>query len=192
MKYLLGIGLIIFAFIILGGTFIPILQQEINYDLSKYQSSNEIKELKPLDTDFGILIPKIGANAHVVKGVDPYNPTIYQEALTKGVAHAKGSVLPGQIGNIFLFSHSSSDFLNATRYNSVFYLLSKLEKSDTIKLFYEGKEYNYLVATKQVTESDAIQFLTYEAKAETLTLMTCWPPGTTLQRLLVFAPRKAQ
>ncbi len=187
MKYLLGIGLIIFAFIILGGTFIPILQQEINYDLSKYQSSNEIKELKPLDTDFGILIPKIGANAHVVKGVDPYNPTIYQEALTKGVAHAKGSVLPGQIGNIFLFSHSSSDFLNATRYNSVFYLLSKLEKSDTIKLFYEGKEYNYLVATKQVTESDAIQFLTYEAKAETLTLMTCWPPGTSLKRLVIQA-----
>jgi len=189
VKYLLGIALIIFAFVVLGGTFLPVLQQEISYDLAKYQNPSDIKDLKPLDTDFGVIIPKIGANAHVIKNVDPYNSVIYQSALTGGVAHAKGSALPGQTGNIFLFSHSSADFLNATKYNSIFYLLSKMEKDDPIKLFYEDKEFSYLVQTKQIVASDAIQFLTYEAKAETLTLMTCWPPGTSLRRLIVQATR---
>ena len=64
-----------------------------------------------------------------------------------------------------------------------------MEKDDPIKLFYEDKEFSYLVQTKQIVASDAIQFLNYEAKAETLTLMTCWPPGTSLRRLIVQATR---
>ena len=189
MKYFLGIALIVFALVVLGGTFIPVLQQEINYKLGRYNSPQEIKQVIPVDTDFGIMVPKIGANSHVIKGVDPYNSDIYQIALTRGVAHAKGSALPGQKGNIFLFSHSSADFLNATKYNSIFYLLTKMEKDDDIRLFYEGKEFNYLVQTKQIVASDAIRFLMYEAEAETLTLMTCWPPGTSLKRLVIQASR---
>ncbi len=187
MKYLLGIGLILFAVLILGGTYIPLLQQEINYRLGKYSLTQDIKETKPLDTDFGIIIPKIGANSRVVKNVDPFNSQEYQVALTKGVAHARGSSLPGQPGNIFLFSHSSADFLNATKYNSIFYLLSKLEKDDIIKLYYAGKELDYLVQDKKIVEPGAIEYLKGDSKDETLTLMTCWPPGTAIKRLVILA-----
>lgn len=189
MKLILGIGLILFAVLILSGTFIPVLKQEIDYKLGKYSLNQDIKETKPIDTDFGILIPKIGANSRVIKNVDPFNSREYQMALTKGVAHAKGSSLPGQPGNIFLFSHSSTDFLNATRYNSIFYLLTKLEKDDSIKLYYDGKEYDYLVKVKKTVEPDAIQYLEGDSKDETLTLMTCWPPGTSIKRLIVVASR---
>lgn len=190
MKYYLGVALILFGIVILGGTFLPLIQQEINYRLAKNYPNQEIKEITPLDSDFGIVIPKIGANAHVIKNVNPYDARIYQVALSRGVAHAQGTALPGQKGNIFLFSHSSSDFLNAARYNSIFYLLTKLEKDDIIKIFYEGKEYDYLVKIKETVESSAIKYLTESSSAETLTLMTCWPPGTSIKRLIVQAVRQ--
>lgn len=189
MKYILGIVLILFAILVLGGTFIPVIQQEINYDIGKVSSPTEIKAVVPADTQFGIVIPKIGANAHIEKNIDPYKPEIYQQALTKGVAHARGSSLPGEKGNIFLFSHSSSDFLNATKYNSIFYLINKLEKNDQIKLFYENKEYLYVVQSKQIVEASDTSFLQMEDIGESLTLMTCWPPGTSLKRLIVQADR---
>lgn len=190
MKYFLGLALILFGLAILGGTFLPIFQQEINYRLAKYRNPEEINnQITPLDTDFGIVIPKINANAHVIKDVDPFNSKIYQSALSRGVAHAKGTSLPGVPGNIFLFSHSSADFLNATRYNSIFYLLTKLEKDDQIKLFYEGKEYDYLVKNRQTVDASAISYLTDDTKEETLTLMTCWPPGTSIKRLIIQATK---
>lgn len=190
MKYILGILLTLVAIFIVGGTFLPVIQQEINYGLSKVSNPTEIKAIIPLDTDFGILIPKINANSHIIKNVDPLNSTEYHLALTKGVAHVKGSALPGQKGNIFLFSHSSSDFFNAPKINSVFYLLNKLELDDQIKLFYEGKEYLYAVQDKQVVSSDTINYLQLEDKGQSLTLMTSWPPGTSLKRLIVKADRK--
>lgn len=184
--------MIFFAIFVLGGTFLPVLREELNYDLNQISTSKnlDLKVITPLDTDFGIMIPKISANAHIIKNVDPYVPKEYQFALTKGVAHARGSSLPGQPGNIFLFSHSSSDFFNATKYNSIFYLLTKLEKDDQIRLYYEDKEYGYLIRNKEIVEADAIEYMTDTTKDETLTLMTCWPPGTSFKRLIIQATKQ--
>lgn len=189
MKYLLGIVLVGFAIFVVGGTYLPVIREEIAYDLEKFQNPQDSAEAKPLDTDFGILIPKINANARVIKNVDPYNSAIYQKALSRGVAHASGTSLPGIGGNIFIFSHSSSDFFNASKYNSIFYLLKKLEAGDQIKVYFEGQEYIYRVASSKVVNSDAIQYLSGQTKSETLTLMTCWPPGTSLKRLVVIAEK---
>lgn len=190
MKYYLGVALVLFALVIIGSTFLPLLQAELGYRLREIQPQDQKATLEPLDKDFGIVIPKIDANAHVIKNVNPYDARIYQVALSRGVAHAQGSALPGQKGNIFLFSHSSSDFLNAIRYNSIFYLLTKLEKDDLIKLYYEGKEYDYIVKGKQIVESNAIKYLTDKTTEENLTLMTCWPPGTSIKRLIIQANRQ--
>ncbi len=54
-----------------------------------------------------IIIPKIGAQSGIVSEVDPYNKAEYLKALSGGVAHAKGTALPGELVNIFLFAHSS-------------------------------------------------------------------------------------
>lgn len=145
------------------------------------------KIIKPIDEEFGIVIPKINANAKVIKDVSPFNSSEYQLALTKGVAHAKGSVYPGQFGNVFLFSHSSVNFYEAVRYNSVFYLLSKLEKGDDIYIFYKNNKIKYKVFDKKIVDSGDTFYLTNNLKKHTLTVMTCWPPGTTFKRLLVIA-----
>ena len=198
-KILVRSGLILFglgaALLIL--IYLPVLREEGRYELQKARSrimgslSPIQEELTPVDPSFGIVIPKLGANARIIANVDPFNGAEYQRALTKGVAHAKGTSLPGQDGNIFLFSHSSVDFYRATQFNSVFYLLTKMEIRDTIDLYYEGSRYSYSVTAKHIVSASDIQYLDAMGKGrKTLTLMTCWPPGTTLKRLIVIAEHR--
>jgi len=148
------------------------------------------KDIVPIDKVFGIVIPKLGANAHVVANVDPFDSHAYQMALTRGVAHARGTSIPGAMGNIFIFAHSSDNFYEALKYNSVFYLLPKLVTGDPIFLYYNGVKFTYVVTDKKFVGSKDVSYLQGESLKATLTLMTCWPPGTNLQRLLVFAELK--
>ena len=150
------------------------------------------QELRPIDTEFSILIPKIGASAKVFANVDPSNPDEFLPKLLNGVAHAQGTVFPGIPGNIYLFAHSTDNFWNVGRYNAIFYLLKDLEPGDEIVVFYQGERYNYFVSDKQIVDANDVSLIT-NAKTgdEQLILQTCWPPGTTWKRLLVFArPRK--
>lgn len=186
---IIGIALLIMGGLIVIRVFFPVLKAEIKYQAS-VPSAKEVHEIVPVDREFGLVIPKIEANSKIIANVDPYSPEEYQIALSKGVAHARGSSLPGKSGNIFLFSHSSSDFLNAQIYNSVFYLISKLQPGDQLKIYYKQQEYLYSVKGQKIVDPSEIHYLTDTNKTETLTLMTCWPPGTTIKRLIVQAERK--
>lgn len=195
----LGVILILLGAVLFVLFFYPVLGEEIEYFFSNKSSDLEVKVireenydnistkniLEPIDNNFGIVIPKIRANASVVPNVNPYDSSIYQKALTKGVAHAEGTVLPGQIGNIFIFSHSSVNFYEANRYNSVFYLLNKLKRDDEIYLTYNGKLFKYLVSEKKIVNSEQVEYFKGDPQKNTVTLMTCWPAGTTLKRLIV-------
>lgn len=186
MRLILGFLLVAVSIVVLVATYFPIAETEITYQLDKLKDE-KIEAVVPLDTDFGIVIPKLKINSKVVQDVNPYNADIYQKALTQGVAHAKGSSLPGEDGNIFIFSHSSENFYEATRYNSIFYLLPKLEIGDTITLFYKNKQYDYTVSEKKIVDPSAIGFLLPESDKPQLTLMTCYPPGTNLKRFIIVA-----
>jgi LPXTG-site transpeptidase (sortase) family protein len=181
----IGIFFIAASAILLILIFLPVANVEINYNLNN--SQNTIRQIIPVDKDFGIVIPKISANAKVIPQVDPYNSRIYQVALTKGVAHAKGTALPDQIGNMFIFSHSSVNLLDATRYNSVFFLLSKLKNNDEIDIYYKGSKYKYQVEEIKTVDAKDVSYLNPNSKTQTLILMTCWPAGTNYKRLLVIA-----
>jgi sortase A len=146
----------------------------------------ELKE-KPVDTQFGILIEKIGANAKIVSDVDPYDSKAYENALKMGVAHAEGTVYPGQVGNTYLFAHNTLNPWDIPRYNAVFFLLHNLEPGDRISTFYEGQRYDYIVFDKNVHKPTDLSPLETKYSEPVLSLQTCWPPGTTWQRLVVRA-----
>ncbi len=191
-------------------TFLPAISAEVVYRKDnlvgrKYvvaQDKNEIPTsnllaiapeaipITPLDSNFGVVIPKIGANARVIGNVDAGNYEEYITALKNGVAHARGTVYPGQIGNSFLFAHSVGNFWEVNQWNAVFYLLRELNPGDEVDLFYQGKRYIYLVYDKKTVEPTDVGYLTAQANFPMLTMQTCWPPGTTLKRLLVFARLK--
>lgn len=141
----------------------------------------------PVSTKFGVVIEKINANAQVIENVDPTEEREYATALTQGVAHAKGTSYPGQNGNIYLFSHSVDAPWNIIRFNAIFYLLNKLEKGDSIVLFYQGRRYDYVIFDKTIAAPADTKFLTNKYEDSVLTLQTCDPPGTLLNRLVVRA-----
>ncbi|OGI22164.1 MAG: hypothetical protein A2808_04035 [Candidatus Moranbacteria bacterium RIFCSPHIGHO2_01_FULL_55_24] len=185
-------------------TFFPVLREEVAYrfeqdtippvltkteQAAKGETGAE-EVLVPVDEDFGIVIPKIRANAKVVADVDWQDSARYQRALQEGVAHAKGTAKPGESGNIFLFSHSGVDFYEAARYNAVFYLMNKLSAGDEIELFYQGVRYGYRVKEVKIVGAEETGYITGPGRGKTLTLMTCWPAGTTLKRLVVIAEQK--
>lgn len=180
--FVLGTLFLLSGIILFGFIFQPVIQQEYTYATSKHSNKQEIQ---PVDKEFGIVIPKIGANAKIIPAVDPYNSNEYQWALTKGVAQAKGTANPDMEGNMFLFSHSSANLLEAKNYNSVFYLLDKLEKGDKVEIYYRDTKYVYSVTGKQIVNADAVSYLTQKTTEHTLTLMTCWPAGTSFKRLIV-------
>lgn len=193
---LIVIGLTIILFI-----FGPVIKEELNYSFNrasgiKYsidtvETWSFQRPINAPNIDFSIVIPKLNATAPIVGNVDPSNPDEYLKALKKGVAHAAGTPFPGEVGNVFLFAHSTDAFYNIGRYNAVFFLIGRLEKGDEIDTYYRGRLYKYIVYDKKVVEPTDAEYLgTLTAGEKTLTLQTCYPPGTTLKRLVVLARLK--
>jgi len=156
--------------------------------LNAMVSGEKEQILVPPNTEFSVVIPKIGASEKVSINVDPSNEKEFQEVLKYSVAHARGSAYPGLNGNTYLFAHSAATFWDVGRYNAVFYLIKDLESGDDITVFYRNKRYNYKVYDKKIVEADEVQYVNANVgSGEVLTLQTCWPPGTAWKRLLVFA-----
>ncbi len=143
--------------------------------------------IKPVSTEYGIVIEKINANAKVIPQIDPADEKAYIKALQEGVVEAKGSTIPGEPGNIYIFSHSTDAPWNIARYNAIFYLLRELVPGDRIIVFYQGRRYDYIVFDKTTTKPDDISFLSNRYNKPVLTLQTCDPPGTLLNRLIIRA-----
>lgn len=144
-------------------------------------------EISPVIKEFGLRIDKISLLLPVIKNVDGANKTLYNKALQGGVAHYKEAASPGEKGNIFIFGHSSSA-TDSGPYAKAFGKLNDLEKNDAITVYYENKEFSYKVSEKKIIEKDDLGVLN-PTKNETLTLMTCWPIGTSEQRLIIRAQR---
>lgn len=142
----------------------------------------------PVNTAFSVVIEEIGVNAPVVADVPVIDEKAYNEALKSGVAHASASAYPSdKPGNTYLFAHASINFWELGKYASVFNLLRKLNYGDRIHVFYKGKTFVYSVVNKEVLKGWNTSPLTRPVVEPILTIQTCDPPGTTLNRLVVTA-----
>lgn len=137
-----------------------------------------------------VIIPKINVDAPVVYDVTSLEENEIQSKLKNGVVHypipgADG--FPGQKGNTVLLGHSSNDVFDDGAYKFVFVQLDKLNKGDTFYLHYNGTRYTYSVKEKKIINPDQVSELVIPSDAPIATLVTCTPPGTALQRLIVIA-----
>lgn len=134
-------------------------------------------------TQSKLYIPKINVAVPIIWDV-PQEKIL--DKLKEGVAQYQGTAYPGQIGNVFITGHSSNYWWIKGNYNQVFALLDKLVVGDEIYLTYQSIIYKYRVSSSLVVNPDDIQVMESQGKS-TLSLMTCVPVGTTLQRLVVRA-----
>ncbi len=199
-----------------AATFGPVLYHEAVFQVNKArgiqytvaQTQDEAREVSknfgdvlasqrevliPQDTTFGIVIPKIGANAKIFPNVDPTDEKQFLPILKQGVAHAKGTVFPGMNGNIYLFAHSTDTWWSVGRYNAVFYLLKELSVGDDVVVFFKNKRYDYKVSESLIADPSDVSFLINSQRGpQKLILQTCWPPGTAWKRLFIIATPKNQ
>lgn len=139
---------------------------------------------------FTITIPKLGINDFLV------NTNSSDLTPDTALGHYKGSCLPGKIcsgrSDSFIFGHSALPaFYDPTDPKKVFSTLDDLVPGDKFFVNYDGEELVYKVNFKKVLEPTKLDPLNppnpFAIGKPTITLMTCFPAGTTNERLIVSA-----
>ncbi|HVV66540.1 MAG TPA: sortase [Candidatus Saccharimonadales bacterium] len=133
-----------------------------------------------------VIIPKINVEIPVDYTQTSTNEADIENALEDGVVHYPTTVLPGQNGNAAFFGHSSNNIFNKGKYKFAFVLLHTLQPGDTFYLTYSSKVYAYKVISKNIVPPNDVSVLGPVAgQTATATLITCDPPGTSINRLVV-------
>lgn len=134
-----------------------------------------------------IIIPKINVEIPVDYSLTTNDESAVESALENGIVHYPSTVKPGEQGNAAFFGHSSNNIFNPGKYKFAFVLLHELVPGDIFYITYSDKVYAYRVYAKQVVKPSQVEVLNnVEGKLATATLITCDPPGTSLNRLVVW------
>lgn len=160
---------------------ILILEQKKLSFLKKYDLPSVV------DWNFSVIIPKISLNSKVFPNIDPSNKDEYMSVLKNGVAHAKFTAFPNEEGIVYIFGHSTDYPWNIKTYNALFYSIKDLKENDEIIVLYNNKPYVYKTLYQKIIDEDNLVYLNAQTNTKMLVLQTCWPPGTTLKRLIVVA-----
>jgi LPXTG-site transpeptidase (sortase) family protein len=121
----------------------------------------------------------------------PKDPTEFDADLTQGVIHYPGTALPGQRGIIYVSGHSSDYIWKHDPMAQIFTKLNYLKPGDDIYLDVygvDGKVQNFryqVTGSKTYKPDDQAQFI--DNSGNILNLSTCWPIGTSTNRLVVTA-----
>ncbi len=132
-----------------------------------------------------LIISKLNLNAPINWDVPNQNQTV-MDSLESGVAQIQGTAKPGEAGNIFIVGHSSNYIWAKGNYKQVFALLPNLSVGDQIIITYQNQEYDYTVNKIETVSPNDISVMDIGNQPE-LSLMTCTPIGTNLNRLIIIA-----
>ncbi len=157
------------------------------------KSTKEIvvdKEYKEL---MYISISEVGIeNIRITPNVESKNEEVYDKLLKYGLAHFKGTPLPGDGGNSFIYGHSAVISFFKKHSNlpeTIFTKLEDVDIGDSVEIKREDTVFKYVVRNKKIVSSDDFSILKTQGDKETVTLMTCWPLGAGIKRLVVVAER---
>jgi len=158
--------------------------------------TSPVQTAQPTPTDDGIrvadneiYIPKIEIRAPIVFMQSTDENSIMAD-LKQGVGHFPGSAFPGENGNVFVIGHSSYYWWEDGNFKEVFALLDRLAVGDKIYAGYKGKKYVYVVSESKIVAPADVSVLAQTAEPE-ISLMTCNPVGTAINRLVVVAKQVA-
>ena len=136
-----------------------------------------------------LIIPKLNVDVPVHFGISNDTHSI-NTAMNDGVAHFMvpgAAAFPGQVGNTVISGHSAGDIYSSNQYKFIFSGLERLVEGDLMYIDYNKVRYTYRMTGRKTVEPNDVASLKYTGNKPILTLITCWPLGTTRYRLLVQA-----
>jgi len=167
-------------------------------DSSKYydNATHTYKDIV-IDTEYStpmkLSIPAIGIESiNLQPNVLSTDETVYNSVLRNGLAHFKGTPLPGDGGNSFIYGHSALPSFFNSHQNTPETIFSKLPDANIgnkVIIERDGKTYQYIIKQKKIVEATDFSVLEPVDGKETVTLMTCWPLGVGTKRLIVIAEK---
>lgn len=126
-------------------------------------------------THYIVSIPKLKIDRAIV--------TIGGKRLFDTLIQYPGTALPGEYGNTVIFGHSVLPaFYNPKDYKAIFSLIPTLKKGDKIIVEFDGMEFIYVIEDYFEVKPEEIDILQQRFDQQTLSLVTCVPPGTYLKR----------
>ncbi len=146
-----------------------------------FPSKPQVEEQKNLDIkEYSLSIPKLNIkDARVIVG---------GEDLKKSLVHYLPQSLPGEYGNVVIFGHSTLPQLyDPKNYTTIFTYLPSMEKGDKILVSLGENVFEYETYEIFVVNPDEVSVLEQSNDASYLTLITCVPPGTYWNRLVIRA-----
>jgi LPXTG-site transpeptidase (sortase) family protein len=134
-------------------------------------------------------IPRLNMQVPIIWSKDPSN---FDHDLTQGVIHYPGTALPGENGVIYISGHSSDYFWKKNPMADVFAKLNYLSAGDDVFIDVYGKDgkvynYRYKVTGNHVYAADDQNQFIDNTNTSKLNLSTCWPIGTSKDRMVVTA-----
>jgi len=158
------------------------------------QTQKDIVIDKEYDKPMYIDIASIGiSNIKISANVDSYNEKVYNQFLKQGLAHFKGTPLPGDGGNAFIYGHSAVESFFDGHQNlpeTIFSRLGNIDIGQEVDIKKDEKILKYIVRSKKIVSPDDFSILESQNNKETITMMTCWPLGIGTKRLIVVAERQ--
>ena len=158
------------------------------------QTQKDIVIDKEYDKPMYIDIASIGiSNIKISANVDSYNEKVYNQFLKQGLAHFKGTPLPGDGGNAFIYGHSAVESFFDSHQNlpeTIFSRLGNIDIGQEVDIKKDEKILKYIVRSKKIVAPDDFSILESQNNKETITMMTCWPLGIGTKRLIVVAERQ--
>ncbi len=163
-----------------------------------YNSATKTQKAIKVDTsykkDMYITIRSIGINRiKISSNVESADEKVYNQFLKSGVAHFKGTPIPGDGGNSFIYGHSAVEafFRRHQDYpETIFSRLDGIDIGQDVEIEKDGQLLRYVVRSKKIVDPTDFTVLQTNRDKENVTLMTCWPLGIGTKRLIVTAERK--
>lgn len=158
---------------------------------TSYSNSINNYEIDITPYENRIVIPKIWKNVPLievdwkkVKDVKELED-LFQKELVNWVIRYPGSAKPWEKWNSFIFWHSSNFPWLEWNYNDVFALMDHIVFWDEVIAYYWQKKYIYKIKEKKVIKPGDTSILKRDKQKKEITLMTCRPVWTTLNRMIV-------
>jgi sortase A len=132
----------------------------------------------PAISSYLITIPKLGITDATVGTQD--------SDLSKHLVQYYGTPVPPFKGNTIIFGHSTLPYLfDPSNYNTIFANAHTLKEGDIFSITVGKKQYNYEIIKMYITTPDDVSVLEQDSSDSYITIITCTPPGTVWQRLII-------
>lgn len=144
--------------------------------LPHYKGSHILSEVP----SYTITIPKLKIKNAIISTTDT--------DISKHLVHFPGTAVPPYKGNAVIFGHSTlPQLFNPDDYKTIFANAHTLKVGDKFSVTVKDTTLNYTIFNIAIVDAEDTSYLAQSQDDSYLTIVTCTPPGTIWQRLILKA-----